>query len=173
MKKIFYPIFLLMALSAGLISCNVETNEEPGGTAVEQMAGNWDVTFDAVDKDGNVVYDDPFGFGVFTVSTYNTASNSSTQMWLLDEEWWNTKFRVDVDLKNNTFEATERDYDLKGTGKAVVTKGKVMLGAGKNLHGMPCDSIYYEIWYNDDPNPEENGYDHYAFHGTRTTGFTE
>ncbi len=40
---------VMAALS--LSSCDTETNVEPGGTAVEKMAGNWDVTFVGVDDD--------------------------------------------------------------------------------------------------------------------------
>ena len=40
-----YIIHLATAAIAlvGFVACDVETNEKPGGTAVEQMAGFWDV----------------------------------------------------------------------------------------------------------------------------------
>ena len=34
---------MALMLSWGFTACDVETDEEPGGTNIEQMCGNWDV----------------------------------------------------------------------------------------------------------------------------------
>ena len=63
MKKYISLAFMAIALTFGFTSCCVETNEEPGGTNVEKMAGRWNVMVDAVDESGNVVYKDPYHLG--------------------------------------------------------------------------------------------------------------
>ena len=51
-----YIIHLATAAIAlvGFVACDVETNEKPGGTAVEQMAGFWDVRVHEVNADGTL-----------------------------------------------------------------------------------------------------------------------
>lgn len=57
MKK--YMILLLASLAFTFVACDNDT--EPGGTAVEKMAGDWWVTVNAF-IDGKEV-EDPFGAG--------------------------------------------------------------------------------------------------------------
>lgn len=161
---------MALMLSTGFTACSVETDEEPGGTNIEKMCGYWDVMYYAVDASGNVL--DAWTDG--TIFTYNRADNGTTQMFIDDQNtYWAFQFLVDINYAARTFSATERDYDAAGTGTAVVTNGKIMEGAGKNLHGMPCDSIAFEISFSDDEYPEKYGFDHYLVTGTRHTGFTE
>lgn len=165
---------MALTLSWGLVACDVETDEKPGGTNIEKMCGYWDVTIDAVDENGEVVIEDPFGRGISTVYTYNTAGNSTSQMWIDDRGlFWGYQFLVDINYSAKTFAASERDYDADGSGKAVVTDGKIMEGAAKNLHGAPCDSISYYISFSDDEYPANYGYAKYHISGTKHTGFVE
>lgn len=169
MKKYISFAFIVIALSFGFVSCDTETNEEPGGTNVEKMAGRWDVMVDAVDENGNVLYEDPFDKGTITIMTYNTADNSSSQMWLDDNnKFWAFKMKVDIDYVTRTFSCPSRDYDADGTGQAEVTGGKILENATKNLHGMPNDSIVFNIKFSDD----DNGLI-YRISGQRYTGFSE
>lgn len=170
MKKYISMIAMALMLSMGFTACDVETNEKPGGTNIEKMCGYWDVVYYAVDASGNIL--DEWTDG--TIFTYNKSDNGTSQMWLDDQQtYWAYQFLVDIDYNNRTFNASERDYDAAGTGKAVVTNGKILEGAGKNLHGMPCDSIAFEISFSDDEYPAKNGFDHYLVTGTKHTGFTE
>lgn len=174
MKKYISMMAMALMLSMGFTACDVETNEKPGGVNIEKMCGYWDVTIDAIDDAGNVVFEDPYGMGVVSLYTYNNAANSTTQMFLDDRgEFWAYKFLVDIDYNARTFAATERDYDADGTGKAVVTNGKIVENGGTNLHGKPCDTIEFEIWFSDDDNAAAYGFTKYHIHGTRHTGFTE
>ena len=101
--------------------------------------------------------------------TYNTADNSMNQMWLDDNsEFWAFKMKVDVDYQARTFSCPEKDYDADGTGTAVVTGGKILEGAAKNLHGMPNDSIVFNIKFSDD---DDNST--FRLSGQRYTGFYE
>lgn len=168
MKKYISLAFMAVALSFGFVSCSVETNEEPGGTNVEKMAGRWDVHVDAVDESGNVLYEDPYGLGTITIMTYNTADNSIDKMWLDDNgKFWSFKMKVDVNYIARTFSCAEQDYDAAGTGTAVVTNGKVLEKATLNLHGMPNDSIVFDVRFSDDPETL------YRLSGQRYTGFYE
>ena len=160
---------MAIALSFGFAGCSTETSEEPGGTNVQKMAGRWDVQVDIVDESGSVLYEDPYGLGTITIMTYNTADNSSNQMWLDDDgKFWAFQMKVDVDYQARTFSCPEKDYDAAGTGTAVVTGGKILEGAAKNLHGMPNDSIVFNIKFSDDDN-------NFTFRvsGQRYTGFYE
>lgn len=160
---------MAIALSFGFAGCSTETSEEPGGTNVQKMAGRWDVQVDVVDESGSVLYKDLYELGTITIMTYNTADNSSNQMWLDDNgEFWAFKMKVDVDYQARTFSCPEKDYDAAGTGTAIVTGGKILEGAAKNLHGMPNDSIVFNIKFSDDDNNFT-----YRVSGQRYTGFYE
>lgn len=162
-----------LMLLFGLAACDTETNEEAGGTNIEKMAGNWEVKMYGVDEDGNVTYEDPFGYGEWELYTYNTSSNSTTQMWLDDRNnLWAFKFLVDIDYKARTFSASERDYDSKGTGTAIVTDGKILENATLNTHGMPNDSIVFDIVFNDDDYREAGYWSKIRIAGHRYTGFS-
>ena len=170
MKKYISMMAMALMLCMNFTACDVETDEKPGGTNIEQMCGNWDVMWYAVDASGNVL--DEWTDG--TIFTFNKADNSTTQMWIDDQNtYWQFKFLVDIDYNAKTFSATSRDYDAAGSGKAVVTNGKILLGAGKNLHGVPCDSITFEISFDDDSYPAKYGFDHYRVEGVKHAGFTE
>lgn len=170
MKKYISMMAMALMLSMSFTACDVETDEKPGGTNIEKMCGYWDVMWYAVDANGEIL--DEWTEG--TIYTYNKADNSTTQMWLDDKgTYWNFQFLVDIDYNAKTFRADSRDYDAAGSGQAVVTNGKILEGAGKNLHGAPTDSIAFEVSFNDDSYPEKYGFDHYLVTGIKHNGFTE
>ena len=169
MKKYFSFALMTLLLSFGFVACSVETKEEPGGTNIEKMAGKWDVTVNVVDASGNVLYEDPYGMGVITIYTYNTSDNNTTEMWLDDDhQFWAFKMKVGINYEARSFSCPSKDYDADGTGQAEVTNGKILEGAAKNLHGMPNDSIVFDIKFSDDD------YEFiYRIAGQRYTGFYE
>lgn len=170
MKKYISMMAMALMLAMSFTACDVETDEKPGGTNIEKMCGYWDVMWYAVDANGEIL--DEWTEG--TIYTYNKADNSTTQMWLDDKgTYWNFQFLVDIDYNAKTFRADSRDYDAAGSGQAVVTNGKILEGAGKNLHGAPTDSIAFEVSFNDDSYPEKYGFDHYLVTGIKHCGFTE
>lgn len=84
-NKIFY---LLMAiLTAGLLSCE---KDEPGGTATEQVAGEWYVSFSLIDSNGDTATAaDLVKVGWFDaakgiIRTFNTAANVPDKMYISD-----------------------------------------------------------------------------------------
>lgn len=170
MKKYISMMAMALSLTWGLTACDVETDEESGGTNIQNMCGNWDVVWYAIDANGENIGDFTSG----TIYTFNKADNSTTQMWIDDQKtYWNFRFLVNIDYNAMTFSCDSVDYDADGSGKAIVWNGKIMHGAAKNLHGVPTDSIVFEINFNDDGYPAKYGFDHYRVEGTRYSGFTE
>ena len=174
MKKYISFFAMALMLSMGFTSCDTETDEEPGGTKVEKMCGNWDVVYDAVDADGNVVYEDPYGKGEVTLFTYNTPDESMTQMYIDDQnKFWAFKFLVNINYAARTFSANDSVwYDAAHSGKAVLTDGKIIEGGAKNSHGMPNDSISFYISFDDDADGAKYGWTKWHVHGQRHTGFS-
>jgi hypothetical protein len=198
MKKYISFALMTIALSLGFASCDVETNEKPGGTNVQNMAGRWVVSVSQVDEKGEVVYQPDELFGIVDVDlfTFNTADNSSSEMWIDDRgKFWAFKFKMPVDYVAGTFSATAVPYDAANqeiadaiaagnTPKdkdgndlvaetATISDGKIMYGAGHNIHGMPTDSIAFYITFTDDAYAAKYGYAKHLVTGTRYSGFYE
>lgn len=133
MKKIFF--FAALVLSTAFIGCS---KDEPGGTATQNVAGQWYCTIDAVDDNGNPITQtldghnnpgvDYFGVGQTLILTYNTTANSPSEMWIdflgvgnLAKKYagyWEdygfyptyaVKTRVAVDQATMTFKSTESE----------------------------------------------------------------
>lgn len=171
MKK-YISMFLVALLGMFTFgSCDPETDEKAGGTAVEKMAGRWVVTVDAVDEDGNVIDENLLGKKI-DLNTYNTAANDADKMWLDDAAFYGVKMKVNItDYKNGKFEATPNTcYNPSDdeAGNVEFLKGQVLYGPGKNIHGAPVDSICYTVKFSDDDNALI-----YRISGKRYSGFTE
>lgn len=156
----------------GFIACSVETDENPGGTRVQDMAGFWDVRVDVVNADGTIETD-PFNIGSLKLMTYNTAENVDNAMWMnLDggKSFWSMKFILPINYGAKTFSCGETSYNVDDSeaGNVVISEGKVLLKQGHNLHGMPADSIVFKAKFSDDKNNLT-----YMIAGTRHSGFNE
>lgn len=172
MKKYISMFMVALVGMFTFVSCDPETDEKAGGTAVEKMAGHWVVTVDAVDEDGNVIDENLLGKKI-DLNTYNTAANEADKMWLdAGGKFYNVKMKVNVtDYKNGKFEAipnTSYNPSDDSAGNVEFLKGQVLYGQGKNLHGAPVDSICYTVKFDDD----EDGLI-YRVSGKRYSGFTE
>ena len=188
MKKVLY--FAMFLFCAGLTSCE---KEEIGGTAVESMAGQWYVTIDAVGEDGTPIEggEDYFGVGgPVILLTYNTTSNSSTEMWIDDLGQWNVgamyggnypsyciKAKVSVDQSNLTFKSNEAPNFADGwrtfEAMPVTIDGKILKGAGHQKNGSVADSIVFFVSYKNDPWYPDDGYAKYKVSGIRYSGLVE
>lgn len=172
MKKYISMFLVALVGMFTFVSCDPETDEKAGGTAVEKMAGLWVVTVDAVDEDGNVISKNLLGKKI-DLNTYNTAANEADKMWLDDGgKFYNVKMKVNVtDYNAGKFEATPNtSYNPSDdeAGNVEFLKGQVLYGQGKNIHGAPVDSICYTVKFDDD----EDGLI-YRVSGKRYSGFTE
>ncbi len=156
-------------VSVAFTSCDSETDEEAGGTNVQKMAGNWVVTVNVVDENGNILQEDPSKLGSFSLNTYNTAANDCDSMWIDDGgKFWAFKFKTGLNYTARTFSCENISYDANNSGTATILNGKVLEGAAKNIHGMPNDSIVFDIKFSDDTSNLI-----YRIAGQRYQGFTE
>jgi hypothetical protein len=164
---------ILFAIVFGLITSftSCEEDFEPGGTAVEELSGRWNVLYNH-----SVYGEDAFGAGKTEILTYNTADNSSSDIWLSDEaNFWDYKVRIPVDLQNLTF-GTEDTVVNAVTGyeiKILVRNGKIMEDAATPPSGLPVDSIYFELWFEDLEGSTGIANDTLFVSGYRYTGWEE
>lgn len=151
--------------------------DEIGGTATEALAGEWYVTVDAVDADGNVVYSDDewFQMGNIFLYTYNTAANVPTEMYIDDMGYfWEYKVKVKCDVKSLTFSTNGAVANESYAGCDVtIDGGKILPGAATTPHGTPADSIIFYVSFSDDTYPANYGYAKYRVSGYRYTGLVE
>ncbi len=166
MKKYIY-LFVVVLFAISFQSCE---KYEPGGTAVQDMAGDWWVTYEYESSPG--VWEDAGLGGPVTLTTYNTAANKSTEMWINDEgHFWTFKCVVAVDYSAKTF-ATSDSVSTHSASypdeKALFSNGKILKGAATTPSGTAADSIVFYVEFNDDSAPTV-----YKVSGFRKTGFYE
>lgn len=150
-------LFLCLTLVLGFTSCDEGGDPDPGQTALVEMAGDWVVD---ISVDGDVV-------GHATISTYNTADNGTTQMWLDDNNaYYGLKAKVNVNLNNKTFsgdDLPESYYDVFVT----VTDGSIIENGTTAPSGTVVDSITFTAEFSDSPGVL------FTHSGHRRTGFLE
>ncbi|MBO7416468.1 MAG: hypothetical protein J6U22_07815 [Bacteroidaceae bacterium] len=182
MKKYIVLFSFVAALFVG--ACSPYTDEEPGGTAIQDLCGTWVLTpfasvneylgkldlskmkkeeLDAVDD-----WDDLYGKGKVVMRTYNTANNDKDSLWFEDSSFWNEKFKIGCNYDELTFGSEKDSVDaVSGSGcKALIRYGQVLKGAATTPRGQKADSIVVYVFYNDNP----YGFT-FKFSGYRYTGF--
>ena len=166
MMKNIFKILTFSILVLGVSSC---AKEEIGGTAVQDMCGEWYVVVDAVDSEGNVVYEDPFEVGVFPLYTYNTNANVPTEMYIDDDgNFWAFRIITNVDYANKTFSVTGAEDDYYGI-SVNVANGKVVKDGATSMAGYTADGISFYVQFEDDDYVGDL-YDYLWIHGYRRTG---
>ncbi len=150
---------LIIGLTFFSFSCDeVGGDDDMGGTAVKDMAGDWYVkTF--------VGSTEVLGYQL--ISTYNTAANLSTEMWIDDHQnIWEFKVKSGVDYSAKTFSGSALQNDYYNI-TVNITNGKVLHGAATTTGGNTSDSITFEAEFSDDPGTI------YRIAGYKRTGFAE
>jgi len=152
---------ILYTLLAGLMivflgSCQKE--ELVGGTATKDMSGDWFVQLDGAGD-------------YYHFSTYNTAANSSTEMFIDDlKSFWEMKGKVAINQSNMTFSGAavgNTYYESKFT----LTDGVILKNAAKAAGSKAkTDSIRFKVTFSDDKPANGNVY---TFSGYKRTGFLE
>lgn len=166
MKNILKYLIISLFV-AGFGSC---AKEEIGGTAVQDMCGEWYVVVDGVDANGNVTMEDPFGMGYFPIYTYNTNANVPTEMYIDDQgAFWEFRVIANVDYTGKTFSATSALDDYNGI-TVDVANGKVVKDGDKSMAGYTADGISFMVKFSDDENIAEGYWDYLWIHGYRRTG---
>lgn len=154
-------IYILFAFCLPVfLSCDLGTEPDIGGVEIEEMTGEWWVTFTV---DG----DDIYGLGHTLISTYNTAGNTTTEMWLDDlGHTWQYKLRVPINLEAQSFAGTDIDEQYHGI-TATVSGGLITEMDTESSGGNITDGISFNIVFSDDPETT------YHIAGYRRTGFQE
>ncbi|MCR5643759.1 MAG: hypothetical protein K6G32_10585 [Prevotella sp.] len=181
MKKVLY--FVLLLLSTAFVSCE---KEEIGGTETEATAGDWYVTVDGADENGNVVegFEDLYGLGRIHMLTLNTAANTPNEMIVTDlQNFWDFKVKVSCDQQGLTFQTnTSENNNLVEDYEDInvsITGGKIIPQAGRQNNGSPADSIVFYVTFSDDltdegvPTPQAYGFAKYKVSGIRYSGLVE
>jgi hypothetical protein len=142
---------LLMVFT--MVSC--QKDPQPGGTAVQSMAGEWWVQ---LDRKG----------AFYHFSTYNTASNLGSEMWLDDlKTFYEMKGKVNVDLNALTFSGKNiknEYYNITFN----VDSGKIIHNGSKGPASKAVtDSITFVAEFSDDPGTK------YRLSGYRRTRFAD
>ena len=165
MKKFIYS----MIMFAGLMTASCE-KDDIIHTATEPLAGEWYVTVDFADADGNVVKANAYGIGQFMVNTYNTSANVNNEMWVDDlGNFWEFKLKVNCDIANLTFASNDTVPNFYYDCGVIIEDGKMLPKAATTPSGVPADSIVFYVQFTDD---EPYGYTRYKVSGYRYTGFT-
>ena len=162
MNQIKYNLLCicLCLFSMSWVSCDL--GEEPviEGVAIQEMTGEWWVTF-------TVGGEDIYGLGYTLISTYNTASNSTSEMFLDDlEHTWAFKVRVPINFESRTFSGSELanlTYEITVN----VSNGLITKGSTESTGGNITDGISFDVEFSDDPGTV------YHMEGYRRTGFQE
>lgn len=173
MKKVLYL--------ATLLFCAVFTSyekEEVGSTATEATAGQWYVTVDAADENGNVIegFEDLFGLGRHLLVTANTSANIPTEMIVDDlQNFWGYRVKVTVDPVSMTFATnTTENNNLNGDEiNVTISKGKIVKDGGVQNNGSKADYIEFYVSFSDDTYPAAYGYANYKVSGIRYSGLAE
>ena len=161
--KPFYAIFAL-ALVLSVSSCDLTDDFEAGGTQVEEMAGDWFIKIyqDEV-ADANLL-----SGSFFQLSTYNTAADLATEMFLDDHGTWPYKGVVSVNVNNLSFNAGmggENSEDPTLTMEVV--SGQIWKGVVTAESGTTTDSIQIRMKFSDFPDGDV------IYSGYKRTGFPE
>lgn len=144
MKK--YIFIFLAALSFTFIGCDVDTDEEAGGTAIEKMAGMWTVLVSEIDPSGNSV-----DLGYIHLYTYNTAANLPSEMWIDDDgAFFEVKLKVDINYSNRTFTSNGYKQNQMTDDMIQISEGKITEGGATTPSGMPADGIEFYVAYEGD-----------------------
>jgi hypothetical protein len=181
MKKI--KLLLLLPTLLAVVALNSCREVDPGGTAVQEMCGEW------------IAYSPDF-HADFVLRTSNTAANDPDTIILTDcpatgypASWtsypglWGFTVKAKVDYKAKTFSCTEVTNDfyiLPSTGiinpydiKISIKNGKITPKAVQCPSGVMADKIEFEILFEDVKDAGAPADYFLEIVGYRTTGFLE
>ncbi|SFE39621.1 lipid-binding protein [Sunxiuqinia elliptica] len=154
----------------GILS-GCQEDPEIWDSSTADFDGNWYVQYNH-----ETLGEDPFGEGLTTLYTYNTASNDGAEIWFTDEGgFWDYKVRIPVNQASLTFGSTSEvtsiidGYEIK----VIVNNGKIIKNAVELPSGAIVDSIYFEVWFEDLQDATEIENDKLIVGGHRKSGFEE
>ncbi|WP_089894250.1 lipid-binding protein [Kriegella aquimaris] len=159
MKNIIKPLIFLFAISL-FVSCDEGGDPDPGATGVVEMAGDWYVQGFL---DGEMIAD------YLQISTYNTAADDGTEMWIDDHgNFWDFKVKTPVNVSTLNFSGETLDSDVDGYVITVsITNGSVTKKGATSSGGNTVDGISFDAEFSDDPGTI------YHLEGYKRTGLLE
>ena len=149
-------ILLSIFLISTFISCDEGGDPDPGATSTVQMAGDWFVQWDGQG-------------GYYLITTYNTAADNGTEMWIDDNHnFWDFKAKCPVSLSNLSFSGDNLESSVDGYDITVsIANGSIVKGGAETSGGNTSDLISFDIEFSDDPGTI------YSLVGYKRTGFAE
>ncbi|MEJ7646258.1 MAG: lipid-binding protein [Chryseolinea sp.] len=157
--------FLLIIVVA-MFALACQEDLEPGGTKVQDLAGEWWVKYEVETSPG--VFDD-VGGGYYKMMTYNTAADAE-EIWIDDlEHFWEYKVKAPVDLTSKSF-AVSGAVNATYESTVTIESGVVVIGGGRSVSGVQTDSIHFLASFDDDAPSFGTKY---RVSGHRRTGFLE
>jgi hypothetical protein len=161
-----YKIRYILLAIAAITFASCQPDPEPGGTATQDVAGEWWVQYYEDDGAGNLTQLSDY----LKLSTFNTAANTPDSIWISDlAHFWDIQVKVPLNYSAKTFAIEEGD-NVSYASKVTIRDGKVLLGQGKSSSGVKTDSIYVKMLFDDDTTPYGTIY---VAAGHRRTGFLE
>lgn len=174
MKRILF----LVSIAVLAISCQ---KDPIGSVAAKALAGEWSVTYQCVDDNGEVI-DSNLAGEYLRVFTFNAANNATDSIFVADEQYFIAyQAKVPCNMEQKTFgtpDALENLYGASGYHgpEVIIDNGKILSGAATTPSGMPADSIYFELtfvggdYYTSLYGNYGMEYTHYIVSGFRYTG---
>ena len=170
-------------LAAGLVLFTSCQKDEPGGTAVEAMSGQWYVQVDGYSLTDNEVVIEDFNDGRCLLLTYNNNSNDPNRLYINDKGgFWDFIVEVDCDLKTLTFTSNGEVDNESYESKVTISNGMIVKGGTKTPSGATADYIQFDVTFDDDDLANYGmpgvsygdyyGFDVYRVSGWRYTGLT-
>lgn len=162
--KILKIFTVVCCLAFGFTACETYGDPEVEYSSIALMSGEWVVKIT-----------DPSNVTTKTIMyTYNTANESTTQMWLRigTATASNAKFgvrgKVGIDLNAKTFSvAGEQNAYLTADSKFTVTAGTIVTEGATTPSGYKADAISFKLTSDRNPGVE------YTVSGFRRTGWPE
>ncbi|MCL7763693.1 hypothetical protein MPF19_09730 [Polaribacter sp. Z014] len=158
MKNIkILKITLFLTLILGFTSCDEGGDPDPGATSVVEMAGDW---FVQVNGTGDYYH----------LSTYNTANDDGTEMWIEDfGTFWEFKAKTPVNTNDLSFGGSDLASDYEGYKITIdITNANISKGTAVTSGGNTSDGISLDITFSDDTSATI-----YNLVGYKRTGFSE
>lgn len=175
---------LLFASVLVLTSCDNTT--DPGGTAVQNMSGDWWVTYEHSYEEYDYLLNgvgempspdtlelwnfiDVYEVGHTQLLTFNVASNASDTMFISDEgNFYDLLGKIPVKYSDLTFGGNDSIPNLAYDVNVVIKGGKILKGAATTPSGTHADSIVFYLGVPDD----QYGFTYIKVSGFRRTGFS-
>ena len=155
-----YIIHVTTSLILFLVISSCDLGQEPdiGGVVLQEMTGEWWV---------NIYLEGQPIFGYTLLSTYNTAANNSSDLFVDDHAVWPCKVVATADAPSKSFIGASLQNYYDESIQVNIIEGKILDGQAISTGGNTTDSIFVRFAFSDDPNNE------YVYAGYRRTGFLE